>query len=183
MTARSGRRAVAAALARVLPVSAGTRVTVPDGLVADTFRRSLDALLPPGAPAKTLALIGLGLPAIATDIALVPQHPQTGEQWALSGAADVVPLPWDVWAYLAFHHDRRPVPGAGTMPDDAHRDDPLPLIPFGLFRPDWAVFLHTLARRPEVRQPHPARHTQTTSNHYCPDRPVCGTPGPLWSIL
>ena len=144
--------AVAAALAHLLAVSAGTRVTVPDGLVADTFCRALDALLPPRPPARTLTLAGPGLPAVTTDIALVPQHPQTGERWALSQAADVVPLSWDIWSYLAFHHDRRPVPGAGTMPEDARRDDPPPLTP-GPFRPDWAVFLSTLARLPEVRQP------------------------------
>jgi hypothetical protein len=145
--------AVGAALARLLAASAGTRVTVPDGLVAYTFRRTLDALLPPGPPAKTLALDGPGLPAVTTDIALVPQHPQTGEHWALSGAAGTVPLAWDAWAYLAVRHDSRPVPAAGTMPDDVRRDDPPPLQPFGPFRPDWAVFLSTLARLPEVRQP------------------------------
>lgn len=145
--------AVAVALARLLAVSSGTRVTVPDGPVAGTFRRALDALLPPGPPARSLALVGPALPAITPDIALVPQHPQTGERWALTGAAAVVPLPWDIWAYLAFHHDRRPVPGAGTTPADARRDDPLPLMPCGPFRPDGDVFLSTLARLPEVRQP------------------------------
>jgi hypothetical protein len=145
--------AVAVALARLLAASAGSRVTIPDGLVADTFRRVLDALLPAGPPAKTLALAGPGLPAVTTDIALVPQHPQTGEHWAPSGAANAVPLACDVWMYLAFHHDRRPVPGAGTMPDDARRDDPPPRLPAGPFGPDSAVFLSTLARLPEVRQP------------------------------
>lgn len=145
--------AVASALARLLAVSAGTRVTVPDGLVADIFRRALDALLPPGPQDLALAMAGPGLPPITSDIALVPQHPQTGELWPLSGAADVVPLSWDVWAYLAFRRDRRPVAGAGAMPDAAIRDDPPPPIPYGLFRPDDAVFVATLARLPEVRQP------------------------------
>lgn len=145
--------AVAQALARLLAVSEGARVAVPDGIVADTFRRALDVLLPARPPAKTLALAGPGLPAITDDISLVPRHPQTGEQWAPPGASDVVPLAWDVWTYLAFHRDRRPVPGAGAMPDDAHRDDRPPLTPFGLFRPDSAVFLSTLARLPEVRRP------------------------------
>jgi hypothetical protein len=77
--------AVAAALARLLAVSAGTRMTVPDRLVADTFRLALDTLLPPGPPAKTLALAGPGLPVIGADIALVPQHPQTGEHWVPPG--------------------------------------------------------------------------------------------------
>ena len=39
------------------------------------------------------------------------------------------------------------------MPQDALRDDPPPLIPFGLFRPDGQVFAATLARLPAVRQP------------------------------
>jgi hypothetical protein len=150
---------VAAALARLLAVSAGTRITVPDGIVADTFRRALDVLLPSGQavasgqPARTLAPAGPGLPATTADIALVPEHPQTGESWAPSGATAAVRLSWDVWAYVALHRDRRPVPGAGTMPDDAHRDDPPPATPYGRFRPDSDVFLATLARLPEVRQP------------------------------
>ncbi|MEV7227250.1 hypothetical protein AB0M79_09535 [Polymorphospora sp. NPDC051019] len=145
--------AVAVAMARLLVVSAGARVTVPDGLVAETFRRTLDALLPPGPTARTLTLAGPGLPAVTADIALVPQHPQTGEPWTPSGSADMVPLQWDVWAHTAFHHDRRPVPGAGTMPDDARRDDPPPPLPRQAFHPDAVAFLDTLARLPEVRQP------------------------------
>lgn len=128
--------AVGAALARVLAASAGARVAVPDGPVADTFRRAVDALLPPGPPARTLGLAGPGLPAVTTDIALVPQHPQTGEHWALPGAAGPVPLPWGVWSHPAFHRDRRPVPGAGSVPEAAHRDDPLTPLPFGQFRLD-----------------------------------------------
>ncbi|MEV8517002.1 hypothetical protein [Dactylosporangium sp. NPDC051484] len=107
----------------------------------------------PGLPARTLAPAGPGLPAIAADIALVPQHPQTGELWAPSGATEAVWLPRDVWAYPAFRQDRRPVPGAGAMPGEAYRDDPPPATPDGLFRPDSAVFLSNLARLPQVRQP------------------------------
>ncbi|WP_433170551.1 hypothetical protein [Actinoallomurus sp. CA-150999] len=39
------------------------------------------------------------------------------------------------------------------MPDDARRDDPPPLLPSMRFRPDRNVFLHTLARLPEAREP------------------------------
>ena len=53
------------------------------------------------------------------------------------------------WTYLAFHHERRPVPGAGAIPDD----DLPPLLPNQPFRPDSGVFQTTLARLPEVRQP------------------------------
>ncbi|MEV6653745.1 hypothetical protein [Streptomyces sp. NPDC051219] len=75
--------AVGAALAHVLVASAGAPVTVPDGLVADTFGRALDALLPPGPPAKKAALVGPCLPAPdpAPGIALVPQCPRTGKAW------------------------------------------------------------------------------------------------------
>ncbi|HEV7931671.1 MAG TPA: hypothetical protein VGP70_05040 [Actinomadura sp.] len=144
--------AVAVALARLLAVSAGTRVVVPDGPVAATFGWALDTLLPPGPPAKDLVLAGPGLSATTTDIALVPQHPQTGETWP-SGAGTVVPLAAGVWIHLAFDHDRRPVPGAGGIPDGVRRDDPPPLLPSRPFRPDRDVFLSTLARLPEVREP------------------------------
>jgi hypothetical protein len=143
--------AVAVALARLLAASAGARVAVPGGLVADTFGRALDALLPAGPPAATLTLAGPGLPDAGADIALVPRHPQTGRTWP-SRAGAAVPLAAEVWAYLAFQHDRRPVPGGG-MPEQARRDDPLPLLPRELFRPDWEVLLHALARLPQVRRP------------------------------
>jgi hypothetical protein len=143
--------AVAVALTHVLAVSEGTRVTVPDGLLADFFRPALDALLP-SVPGKAMALAGPGLPAVVTDIALVPRHPQTGEVWALSGAADVAPLSWDIWAYLAFHRDRRLVPGADAIHKRVHQDDPPPLHP-STFRPDGRVLAETLTRLPEVRRP------------------------------
>jgi hypothetical protein len=140
--------AVAAALARVVALSGGAAVTVPDGPVAEVFRRALDALLPPGPPERTVTLAGPGLPAAGADIALVPQHPQTGQNWPAPEDADRVPLAFDIWAYLASHRDRRPVPGA-----DLTLDEPLPLLPARAFAPDAAVFRTTLARLPEVRQP------------------------------
>jgi hypothetical protein len=39
------------------------------------------------------------------------------------------------------------------MPDSVRRDDPPPLLPRSPFRPDRKIFLSTLARLPEVRQP------------------------------
>ncbi|WP_433727363.1 hypothetical protein ACQP2Y_12180 [Actinoplanes sp. CA-051413] len=142
--------AVAAALAHLLAESDGTPVTVPDGPVADVFRRSIEMLLPPGTPAMSLAVAGPGLPVVSADLVLVPQHPQNGEHWP---APPAVPLAYDVWRYLAFHRERRPVPGAGAMPDEARRDDPPPRQPAGPFRPDWGVFVATLARLPEIRRP------------------------------
>jgi hypothetical protein len=79
--------------------------------------------------------------------------PQTGEHWAESAVADLVPLTWDVWAYMAFRRDRGPVRRAGAVPGDAFRDDAAPLNPFRTFRPDRGLLVSTLARLPEVRQP------------------------------
>ncbi|GAA1829380.1 hypothetical protein GCM10009682_55390 [Luedemannella flava] len=145
--------AVGAALARILAASGGRPVTVPDGPVAETFRRSLDLLLPTDAPARSLVLAGPGLPSVPTDLALVPRHPVTGETWVASRSADAVPLEYDVWRHLAFHHGRWPVPGAAPMPDLAFREDPPPFAPTRPFRPDRSVFLRTLARLPAVREP------------------------------
>jgi hypothetical protein len=156
--------AVAAALAHLLVRSGGTPVTVPDGPVADVFRRPVEALLPPGTPARTLAVAGPGLPGVTADLVLVPQHPQNGELWPAPGA---VPLAYDVWRYLAFHRERRPVPGAGAMPDEARRDDPPPRQPPGPFRPDWGVFVATLARLPEADLPWLRElHERTRSRPY-----------------
>lgn len=92
-------------------------------LTADTFGHTLDALLPPGPPAKEVVLAGPGLPATDADIALVPPHPLTGKAWEPSG----VPLAAEVWLRLAFHHEELPVPATGGLPDGVLRDDPLPL--------------------------------------------------------
>ncbi|KAB2340160.1 hypothetical protein [Actinomadura rudentiformis] len=161
--------AVGAALARLLAASAGTPVAVPDGPVAETFRRVLDTLLPPGRSAKNVVLAGPGLSAHGAGIALVPQHPQTGEVWPVSGRAHVVPLAAEVWMHLAFHHDRLPVPTSGGIPDGVWRDDPPPMLPSWPFRPDWRVFLYTLARLPEVRQPWLRRiYDQVKDRPYAP---------------
>ncbi|MFF2524229.1 hypothetical protein [Streptomyces liangshanensis] len=157
--------AVGSALAHLLAVSGGTPVTLPDGLVTDTFGRALDALIPPGPPqpprppAKSVALAlalagpGLAAPDPDADIALVPRHPRTGKAWQPPGAVETVPLATDVWIHLAFHRARLLLPVTGGMPDGVLRDDPLPPYPGELFRPDSGVFLHTLARLPAVRQP------------------------------
>ncbi|MGW9072097.1 hypothetical protein ACWGQT_21970 [Streptomyces yangpuensis] len=148
--------AVAVALAHLLAVSGGNRVSVPAGLLATAFGRALDGLLPAGPTTNILALAGPGLPTPtpATGIVLVPQHPQTGEAWQPpSGTAEAVPLAADVWMHLAFHDDRRLVPATGVLPDGVLRDDPLPRHPWRVFRPDRSVLLHTLSRLPAVREP------------------------------
>ncbi|MFF7970947.1 hypothetical protein [Streptomyces sp. NPDC007905] len=133
----------------------GAPVVLPGGLVTDLFARVPDALLPPGKPARTAALAGPGLPVPdpVPEIALVPVHPQTGETWQPPGGPATVPLPADVWQALAFPEDRSLLPVTGGLRRDVQRDDPLPLRPHRLFRPDRHVFLYTLARLPAVRQP------------------------------
>ncbi|WP_321170753.1 hypothetical protein [Embleya scabrispora] len=156
--------AVAVALAHVVAASAGGPVTVPDGLLTETFGRSLDILLPPGPPAKRLIPAGPGLPDHDddADIVLVPGHPQTGEAWQSPAPVAAVPLAAEVWMYLAFHqdrHDRRhqcdrlPIPASGGMPEGVLRDDPLPRHPWSRFRPAGPLFLRTLVGLPAVRRP------------------------------
>ncbi|MFP8941755.1 hypothetical protein ACLIYM_10010 [Streptomyces fenghuangensis] len=154
--------AVGEALAHLLAASAGEPVAVPDGLAAETFGRVLDALLPPGPPSREAVLAGPGLPALGPgpDIALVPRHPRTGRVWRPPGGAQsppavppAVPLAAGVWARLAFHSERSPLPVTGGLPDGVLRDDPPPMRPWRPFRPDPGVFLHTLARLPAVRLP------------------------------
>ena len=150
--------AVGEALAHLLAASEGAPVAVPDGLAADTFGRALDALLPPGPPARSAVLAGPGLPVPdpAPDLVVVPRHPQTGEVWQPPGGTGnrpVVPLAADVWVHLAFHRERPLLPVTGGLPDGVLRDDPPPMRPWGPFCPDSGVFLNTLARLPAVRRP------------------------------
>ncbi|MFF5225408.1 hypothetical protein [Dactylosporangium sp. NPDC000521] len=141
--------AFAAAMARLLALSGGVPVAVPDGTLAELLRPALTAMLPGGAPGRTLTLAGPGLPAGDVDIALVPRHPQTGAVWSLPGAGDGVPLEWDVWAHLAHRPRRGPV----ALPAAERRDDPAPLLPDRPFHLDRHVFVAALGRLPEVREP------------------------------
>ncbi|MGC0316375.1 hypothetical protein QBC98_004873 [Kitasatospora acidiphila] len=142
------------ALAHLVAASGGEAVAVPDGLIAEMFRRPLGKLLP-APPAKTLALAGPGLPVRdpVPDLLLVPRHPQTGNVWQPPGGTATVPLSADVWIHLAFHNDRLLIPVTGRLPELVLRDEPLPLRPRQLFEPDRGVFLYTLARLPAVREP------------------------------
>lgn len=142
------------ALAHLVAASGGEAVAVPDGLIAEMFRRPLGRLLP-APPAKTLALAGPGLPVRdpVPDLLLVPRHPQTGNVWQPPGGTATVPLSADVWTHLAFHNDRLLIPVTGRLPELVLRDEPLPLRPRQLFEPDRGVFLYTLARLPAVREP------------------------------
>jgi hypothetical protein len=147
--------AVGSGLAYLLAASEGGPVTVPPGPVADLFGPALDALLPATGPVRTAAPAGPGLPAPepAPDIPLVPRHPRTGVPWRPGGTARTVPLPAGAWAHLALPGERRPVPVSGGLPGAVLGDDPPPMRPRSLFRPDERVFLATLARLPAVREP------------------------------
>ncbi|MEV5597132.1 hypothetical protein [Streptomyces sp. NPDC052496] len=146
------------ALAHLLVASEGRPVTVPDGLAQEVFQRSLDAMLPPGAQARRAVLAGPGQPAPGgdADILLVPSHPQTGETWSPAGpAAYRVPLPFEVWWWLAFPEPDPPAPPSGRLPDGVlHEDfDPPAPHPRPLFRADQEVFRRTLVRLPAARSP------------------------------
>ncbi|MGW2683559.1 hypothetical protein ACWC6I_10405 [Streptomyces sp. NPDC001414] len=146
------------ALAHLLVASQGQPMTVPGGLTTDVFQRSLDVLLPAGPPQRRALLAGPGQPSPGTgaDILLVPVHPQTGQTWTPAGptaSAYLVPLPLGVWLSLISPPPHFPVPASGRIPLDVLRDDPLPLLPNYLFRPDRGTFLHTLVRLPAVRSP------------------------------
>ncbi|WP_343230813.1 hypothetical protein [Yinghuangia seranimata] len=151
--------AVGFALAHLLAMSGGVPVGVPDGLVAQTFRRALRVLLPAGPPRLTLALAGPGLPEEpGAGLLLVPQHPQTAGTWRPEAPPkapepDVVPIPFDVWRHMAFPAGKAPMPVSGRLPDGVLRDDYPSLPPPTQFRPDERLFFATLARLPEVRTP------------------------------
>lgn len=154
--------AAGAALAHLLAASGGGPVALPRGLLTDMFGRALGAFLPPPAlssPVKRVALAGPDLPAPGADIAVVPLHPRTGEPCTppppdhADTTPATVPLPADIWTYLAFSNNRRLVPAPGTLPVEALRDDPLPPHPWLPFRPEPHTFLATLARLPAVRRP------------------------------
>ncbi|MET9230312.1 hypothetical protein [Lentzea sp. NPDC003310] len=89
--------AAGVAVARVLHAVEGAPVTVPDGPLAEVFRRSFDARRSPGEP-RTLGLAGPGVVGEA-DVLLVPRHPQTGEAWPVAGTS--VPIPAELWVLLA----------------------------------------------------------------------------------
>ncbi|MEU6817902.1 hypothetical protein [Streptomyces sp. NPDC046860] len=148
--------AVGQALAHLLAASDGLPVTVPHGLPTEVFQRALDALLPPGLPARHAVLAGPGLPVPDTsaDMLLLPTHPQTGELWRPTGpaaAAYPVPLPFGVWLWLAFPKPYLSRPASGTMPDGVLRDDPPMPRPHHSFRADPGTFRNTLVRLPAAR--------------------------------
>ncbi|MFF5787170.1 hypothetical protein ACFY8P_19640 [Streptomyces sp. NPDC012693] len=149
------------ALAHLLVASDGRPVTVPDGLVADVFRSTLDALLPVGPPPRHAVLAGPGLagPDADADILLVPTHPQTGRTWApaeSAASASLVPLPFGVWRSMALPEPYLPVPRSGRMPAGVRPEEDYPLPPprhHPPFQVDGAIFHATLARLPAVRTP------------------------------
>jgi hypothetical protein len=144
--------AVASALAHLLAASGGDPILIPDHRVAGIFRPVLDRLTGPvttGPAERTLVLAGPGLPAADGHLALVPDHPQTGEHWPVAPPVKPIPLAWDAWRHLAFHRDPKPVGRSVPILPEA-----LPaLLPGHRLEPDGRIFLSVLARLPEVRQP------------------------------
>ncbi|MCX5197068.1 PAS domain S-box protein [Streptomyces sp. NBC_00249] len=158
------------ALAHLLAASGGRPVTVPDGLIADVFQRTLDALLPAAQPARRAVLAGPGLsvPEMDADVILVPIHPQTGEPWSLTGpaaSAYPVPLSFGVWMWMAFPELDLRLPASGTMPAGVIRDDPPAPRPHHLFRADPGTFEQTLVRLPAVRIPWLREILENLTNH------------------
>ncbi|MEV6235109.1 hypothetical protein [Lentzea sp. NPDC051838] len=123
------------ALAHILVASGGVRVTVPDGPVADTFRRRLDEMLT-GPLSKSLAPAGPGLHSKA-DILLVPRHPQTGEPWPADGT--LVPISAELWTWLVRYDDQPVIPATGGRWQSYLADDPLPTRPKGVEPNLWAI--------------------------------------------
>ncbi|MFC3381012.1 hypothetical protein ACFOHP_03705 [Couchioplanes caeruleus subsp. azureus] len=142
--------AAGVALAHVLAASDGHPVTVPDGPVADVFRRSLETLLRADRKPRSLTLAGPGLPPTEGDLALVPRHPETGEVWRPAGPAVAVPLSYEAWHGLSFPQDRPLLAGAGVIPPEITGRERLPCGPF---RPDGRLCGARLARLAEVRRP------------------------------
>ena len=143
--------ATGSALAHLLAASGGDPILIPDRRVAELFQPTLDRLVGPAGtgPGRTLVPAGPGLPAPDGDLALVPEHPQTGARWPVAAPVKPVPLAWDAWRHLAFHRDPRPVGRSVPILPEAL---PALLPPFRL-EPDGTTFLRVLARLPEVRQP------------------------------
>ncbi|WP_327011787.1 hypothetical protein [Dactylosporangium sp. NBC_01737] len=142
--------AAASALAHLLAASGGDPILIPDHRVAEIFRPTLDRLVGPAStgPERALFLAGPGLAAADGDLALVPEHPQTGELWPLARPVKPVPLAWDVWAHLAFHRDPKPVGRPVPILPEA-----LPaLLPGSRLKPDGQIFLSVLSRLPKVKQ-------------------------------
>lgn len=134
------------ALARLVVAAEGRAVSVPDGLVAEVFRRSLDRLLPAGAPARRAVLAGPGVPVVDADILLVPEHPQTGESWSPGAEVSLVPLPFGIWLWLVDPEPHLYAPVSGGMPDGVLRDEPGLPSPNQLFQPDLRAFEEALGK-------------------------------------
>ncbi|WP_223279835.1 hypothetical protein [Streptomyces sp. SDr-06] len=141
------------ALAHVVVAAGGAPVEAVPGPVAELFGRALGALPPAGGGVKRLGLGGPGFGESATDLVLVPVHPQTGEMWQPRGGAVPVPMDAALWAELAFPPHRARLPVVGGLPTGVERDDPLPPHPQCRWQPSRKAFRYTLARLPAVREP------------------------------
>lgn len=141
------------ALAQVVVAAGDAPVEVAPGPAAELLGRALGELLPSGEGAKRLGLAGPGFGEPATDLVLVPVHPQTGDMWQPRAGAVPVPMDAALWAELAFPPHRTRLPVAGGLPACVERDDPLPPHPWYPFQPSTEAFRYTLPRMPAVREP------------------------------
>jgi hypothetical protein len=133
--------------------SGGDPILIPDHRTAAILGPALHRVA--GAfstgPERILSLAGPGLPAAEGDLALVPEHPQTGATWLLTRPVQPIPPAWSLWWHLAFHRAPKPVGRSAPVPPEA-----LPaLLPRSRFEPDDRIFRTVLARLPEAGQPWP----------------------------
>lgn len=93
----------ASALAHMLATSGSDPVAIPDHQVArssDQLSTASSARAVRGQE-RTLVLAGPGIPHTDGDLALIPEHPQTGKLWPVTPPMTPVPLAWDAWRHLA----------------------------------------------------------------------------------
>ncbi|WP_157520451.1 hypothetical protein [Herbidospora daliensis] len=134
--------------ARLLAASGGRRPVMPAGM--EILGDVLDALLPYGPGGRTVVAAGPGLAADGAGVALVPEHPQSGETWR-GDVATAIAVPYAMWRFLTFRNDARRLSAALTV-RAALLDDPAPTrVP--RVTPDLGAFVETLSTVPEVREP------------------------------
>lgn len=135
--------AFGAALAHLLAMSGGTRLVVADPRLTTYLADSLAAFSPADGPIADVVLAGPSLPTTATGLALAPVDPRTGRVWGDGHA----PLAGAVWKQVSEPNTRKQPPRVEGW------HEPEPDLPTRRFTPDRDVFLHVLARLPQVREP------------------------------
>ncbi|SDL01946.1 hypothetical protein SAMN05421806_11695 [Streptomyces indicus] len=70
-----------------------------------------------------------------------------------------------MWLGLVFPEPHLPVPASGPLAGSLLRDDPPTPAVHDVFRIDWQVFRHTLARLPAARAPWLREITENLTQH------------------